>query len=603
MIEYEQSASASVSDVAWPSWLADRIAEPLRVLADTAEPNTSALDEAVRALAAIPGVTNAYLRPAAGADRLPGSVRVTAGPAHLVELTGPAALRPDVVQGAGLVAAAMSARLSRVPEPPEDLSQRRQAAPDEVDRTLGRNSPFVIALHEDDGTLRWLSRIPGELSGPRSAVGDLLAGLASQIHPDDRGVLTEIRDRLVAESGDLAETNIRVLGANGEWRTGHIVVRGLVSHGTDVTALHQAHHRLRVESSRLRTLIDSIQVAILMIDENLCVTEVNLRALQLMRVSEPRSALIGLSLLELADGVESSSPEVVRLTLDFANRSLAGGVPVHGEVVHLPDGSVLEADYLPIDLDGEVRGHLLVGRDVTGLAAARHTLEVRNRELGDLATLKTEFLATVSHELRTPLTSASSLLELLGDGDPPNPIPDEIVYALRRNNERLLAIVEDLLLLARIEANQLPLDIQPVETRTLLGDLFEPPHDDAIGHGLSISKAPNESEQTVELLGDPRWLERMIKYAVSGSFASSHPGTLTLHGEVQNGYWTLTVSGDTLHTTGSGSGDVPQSESSEGIGIGIGITLARAIAKRHGGELRIEHGTALSRIQISLPVR
>lgn len=233
-----------------------------------------------------------------------------------------------------------------------------------------------------------------------------------------------------------------------------------------------------------------------------------------------------------------------------------------------------------------------------GQALAPPTLERRSRELEELAVLKSEFLATVAHELRTPLTSASSLLQLMADDELTE--SGTVVEAVRRNIERLVATVEDLLLLARIEADQLPLDRRPVETGALLGELLDPLRVAATGRGVSIRTTSDESEPTARVLGDAHWLAQMIGYLVSGSLGSGQPGALTVHGTVRDGYWTLSVSGDSLHTTAYRLAEVSDDES--GIGIGLGVTLARAIAKRHGGELRIEHGTASTRIQIALPV-
>ena len=226
------------------------------------------------------------------------------------------------------------------------------------------------------------------------------------------------------------------------------------------------------------------------------------------------------------------------------------------------------------------------------------TIEDLQSTKDELTMLKGEFLATVSHELRTPLTSVSSLLELMAEDDLADPVA-EIVQVLRRNIERLVTTVEELLLLARIEADQQPLDRRPVATRALLGDLLEPLRADALGHQVTVHIS-DESEQTARILGDPHWLERMIRYLVSGSFASGQPSTITLHGAVHDGLWTLTVAGDSLHTTAYRSAEMSHGES--GMGMGLGIILARAIAKRHGGELRIEHGRTPVRIRVSLPV-
>jgi len=213
----------------------------------------------------------------------------------------------------------------------------------------------------------------------------------------------------------------------------------------------------------------------------------------------------------------------------------------------------------------------------------------------DLAMLKGEFLATVSHELRTPLTSVSSLLELMADDEQADPKLAELVHVLRRNVERLVSTVDELLLLARIEAGQLPFERQPVSPGMLLGELLDPLRAEAADHGVSVRTSSDEAEPAVRVLGDPYWLVRMIRYLVSGSFASGRPSTITVHGEVFDGYWTLTVSGDSLATAA-----YPLVEAAHESGLGV--LLARAIATRHSGQLRIEEGWAPTWTRVSCPV-
>ena len=535
--EYEPSTAAA--DRTWPDPLARRIGELLGALADPDTPDDMAVGATVRGLTLIPGIDNARLIPLRTLDDTAGRRSLAVGQRHLLELSGPATARADVMQAADLVARALAARLRDAPGPPSDNARSRKE-------------------------------------------------------------LDALRRRLVAESGDLDEMDVRVADSGAEWRTARIIARnltdepavhGIVSHAIDVTALNRAQDRLRVESARLRTLVDSIQVAILVVDEDLRVVEVNAKALGLMGISAPPSSLVGMNLVEIARQRRATAPDMLAVAIEFAERAVGAGVPVYGEELRLPGGVVLEADYVPIDLDGEVRSHVLVGREVTGRAAVQHALEARNRELADLAMLKTEFLATVSHELRTPLTAVSSLLQLLGEdpGAGGQSVPRlDLVDALRRNTDRLLGIVEDLLLLARFEANQLPLQMERVPVRALLPTSLDQ---------LRPVTEQNGDLADAHLVGDPHWLTRMVQYVMAGAFSSDNDGSgIVVRENVGAHEWTLTVSGDTPPTADTGQGG-----SQDRIGIRLSLTLARAIARRHGGDLRIESDNGDASITISLP--
>jgi signal transduction histidine kinase len=598
-------------DSTWPEPLARRIGSLMAVLVDATRPGTVVVPEVVRGLMSIPGIHEASLTDRDEPIDPPCATRVPVGPGHLLNLRGPNATRPDVLQAVGLLADALAVRLWEVPAT-EAIARSAAVTPPDTDdqleffRSIGRHAPMFIAVHDPDGTLRWISRVPKD----KPNQNDLrLSLLPEWVHPDDRRRLLDLRARMTAESLAVGELDARIMGADDQWRHAHIVVcnltdepavRGLVTYASDVTALRQSEDSQRIASARLRTLIDSIDVAIVVVDERMCIAEINPKALKLLQVNAAPRTVVGCTVAELAEMADRgmASGSVLKIAADFADRSISGGVPVRGEELHLGD-IVVEADYLPIDLDGTVRGHFLVGREVTGRVVAQHALETRNRELHHLATLKNEFLATISHELRTPLTAASSLLELLGEDDKAAPMPVDMVDALRRNNSRLLSIVEDLLLLARFESGQLPLETRPVSIGTLFSQTLAPLRAEAAQYGISIVEKSDRED--VQLNADPHWLARMIRYVVSGSFTAGRPASrIFLRGEMGRRYYTLTISGDTLRTADNGPRGTPGGER-ERIGIGLGLTLARAIAARHGGELRIAGHAEGAAVRISLP--
>lgn len=112
-----------------------------------------------------------------------------------------------------------------------------------------------------------------------------------------------------------------------------------------------------------------------------------------------------------------------------------------------------------------------------GVASLRLTQmqEEQVRRLTEIDRQKTDFMATVSHELRTPLTSINGYVELLEDGDY-GPLTASQLNALDiidRNTTRLRGLIEDLLVLNKIEATGLASSLQEVSVNELVAGVGE----------------------------------------------------------------------------------------------------------------------------------
>jgi signal transduction histidine kinase/DNA-binding response OmpR family regulator len=112
------------------------------------------------------------------------------------------------------------------------------------------------------------------------------------------------------------------------------------------------------------------------------------------------------------------------------------------------------------------------------LADAHGQLADKNVQLAQASRLKSEFLANMSHELRTPLNAVIGFSEVLKDGVVGELSPDQREYVtdIHTSGQHLLALINDILDLSKIEAGQMSLDLEP----TAAGALFE--------HSLSIVK-------------------------------------------------------------------------------------------------------------------
>ena len=142
-------------------------------------------------------------------------------------------------------------------------------------------------------------------------------------------------------------------------------------------------------------------------------------------------------------------------------------------------------------------------------------LEMLDR-MEELGRAKSDFVSKISHELRSPLTSVIGYVELLIDGVPDEPSNEQnrMLTIIERNSRRLLALIEDLLTMSRVEAGTFELEVGSVD----LSELVQQVRDTAAptiaqsALDLVIDLGPD-----LRLMGDRDQLERALLNLVSNS--------------------------------------------------------------------------------------
>ena len=129
--------------------------------------------------------------------------------------------------------------------------------------------------------------------------------------------------------------------------------------------------------------------------------------------------------------------------------------------------------------------------------------------------MRDAFVATVSHELRTPLTSISGFLEMMEDEEHAlGEAGRQYLDVIRRATERLHALVEDLLLIAQIEAHRIELELAPVDLRDLAARAAEAAgpsaRDKQIDVGVVVDSPP-------PVLGDAKRLTQVLDNLLSNA--------------------------------------------------------------------------------------
>lgn len=205
------------------------------------------------------------------------------------------------------------------------------------------------------------------------------------------------------------------------------------------------------------------------------------------------------------------------------------------------------------------------------------------------------FTAEASHELKTPLALARLHAEKLARA-PLGEDQAQQLQALVIELQRLQKIIDDLLLLSRTDAGEMPLNRQPQNTATYITAFAEDAAALAEDRGLRFELAANE---TGTVTFDAAWLRRVLLNLLSNALkVSPAGGVIRLSSSIESGMWRLRLADE---GPGVPAGDLERifdrfvqlagRPASASDGAGLGLAIARSIVALHGGRIWAENRT------------
>ncbi|MGQ0640373.1 MAG: ATP-binding protein [Gemmatimonadaceae bacterium] len=242
-------------------------------------------------------------------------------------------------------------------------------------------------------------------------------------------------------------------------------------------------------------------------------------------------------------------------------------------------------------------------RSLVRLKATTDALEQSYRQLRDLERMREDLMRMLVHDLKTPLTSILATLELLGDGDL-GVLAERQMQAVRETEEKaeeLLALVDEILEIRRMESAEMALDLQPLRPDVLLGEIV---HDwerrlERDGAHLRLDVAAD----TPEFLGDVKLLKRVIGNLLENALSHAGPAVHTTLSARRD------PNGLRLVLSDNGPG-IPKNErehifqsftsvrrpgSTRQQGTGLGLAFCRLAIAAHGGRIWVEDAAGNAR--------
>ncbi len=238
------------------------------------------------------------------------------------------------------------------------------------------------------------------------------------------------------------------------------------------------------------------------------------------------------------------------------------------------------------------------------LEKEHHTVD----ELRELNRMKGEFVAVVSHELRTPVTALMGYAKTLRQPEFGNDpvMRQEFLERMERQSDRLLRLVEDLLIASRIESHQLPLSIG----RVLFEDLVREVTESLAGEAERVHVSLDEDLPV--LYTDRQLLGRVVQNLVDNALKYSPDGSPCELGASSAGdeivFWVqdhgIGIPEEELPRIFDRFYQVDQSSTRSFRGAGLGLSLVQDLLGHLGGtiEVRSTAGEG-SRFTVRVPVR
>jgi two-component system OmpR family sensor kinase len=261
----------------------------------------------------------------------------------------------------------------------------------------------------------------------------------------------------------------------------------------------------------------------------------------------------------------------------------------------LAEGEIDLAERVPAHLTDERTEVGQVGAALNTLLAhvedslsARHRSEMQVRQ----------FVADASHELRTPLATIAGYTELARRRPDDTAASAMALGKVEEESRRMTSLVEDLLLLARLDSGR-PLERVPVDLTRLLLEAVSDARVLAPDHHWRLDLP----EESVEVVGDEQRLHQVVtnlltnarKYTPAGSTVtvSARPGGFTVHDDgpgfppdlVDHAFERFARGDASRHREG---------------GAGLGLALVQAIVTAHGGTVTLDSAPGDTRIDVRL---
>jgi PAS domain S-box-containing protein len=335
------------------------------------------------------------------------------------------------------------------------------------------------------------------------------------------------------------------------------------------------------EASKSQAILESIADGVVVNNPQSGVILVNPAAERILNKS--RNSLINTDVRHLIEAFDDPGRTAALAAIDqiLAQANTPSQIKVTSAMLEM-DNRVISAHMAPvIARHDEFLGVVTILRDITKEVEADRA--------------KSEFISTVSHELRTPMTAIKGYTDLIYGGavGPLNDNQKHFLSVIKNNTDRLIALINDLLDISRIETGRVRFEPAPVKLGEIVADVVEAMAAHAEEQGLALTYEVDAG--LPEVMGDRDRLYQVLTNLVGNAVNYTPEGSVTV--EVNNVGMAVQIS---VRDTGIGikaedigrifdrfyRADDPIVQ--EASGTGLGLPIVKMFVEMHGGRVWVD---------------
>jgi len=364
-----------------------------------------------------------------------------------------------------------------------------------------------------------------------------------------------------------------LLAAGAAWWRKHNALQAAKARHEQEVAEMRAQHEVQLQdhAQRLQAVLDSMIEGIVVLDLQNRVTFTNQAAAKVFGFTPP---VVGRALLEVVRHHEIAA---------LAGR-LANDPQILGYELRIEAATPRFLQVNAVALRGPTGG-------ATGSVMVFHDL-TRVRELEGV---RQEFVANVSHELRTPLSLIKGAAETLIDGAKADAVAlDRLLNIIDRHANRLTLLIDDLLLLAKLDSGRVAINLQPSPLRVATQEVIDDLQPRAEPRGMQLK---NQIPAGLLAQADPDRLRQVLSNLIDNAIKYGRPaGTVTITGRALSDHVVeVCVQDDGPGIPAEARARVferfyrvDKARSRDQGGTGLGLAIVKHVVQAHGGDVRVE---------------